>query len=50
MVSAHSKHGHEDVVLGRSEWSRRRSAAFLLAGGTVFWTIVLLVLVGLGLI
>lgn len=48
MASTDSKHGSENAGPGQSEWSHRRSAAVLLAGGVVFWAIVLLVLVELG--
>jgi len=48
MDLAHSKPGSDNVALGRSEWSHRRSAAFLLVGGTLFWAIILLVLAGFG--
>jgi hypothetical protein len=34
---------NEAIRPGHGEWSRRRSAAFVVAGGIVFWAIVLLI-------
>jgi hypothetical protein len=48
MASTDSKHGNENTAPHRSEWSHRRSAAFLIGGGATFWAIVLLILLRMG--
>lgn len=50
MASTASKHGNENAAPELSEWSRRRSAAFLIGGGALFWTLILLILLGLGIL
>jgi len=40
------RHQNEAIRPGQGEWSHRRSAAFVVAGGIVFWAIVLLFFFG----
>jgi len=49
VILTDSKHEEQDGS-DQSEWSHRRSAALLIAGGVVFWAIVLLVLLQFGII
>jgi len=44
-----NSHFKRDAESGRplnAVWSHRRSGAFILAGGAIFWVVVLLVLFG----